>query len=350
MAEGQAWEFLQLEGPPDSRKKLVLSGWNAPYGRPRKDPVVRETIKSRIHTTRYPGGNGQTRHAFGTNWEGFELKGRWMTKFNSDGATANTIADDWIQFLRDERTIRIAWGNIISWTGYLEELELARESENEIAWKMKFQIDIQDTLGRDVDFGATVATPDIDQSVAFLQSWVGTGIRQIDDIADDLAPDFLESLENLAAELNKPQALLNKLANKFDQTVERTFGVIKSMRGAVAGMRTATVQFRETILTTQIEAAMLVRTTKGDIAWANYVHSMDYESMFVAERLADLDRALEIQEKLEFTKLAIAREGDTWESIAIRTTGTPSKAAEIRSINGVRYGEKPTVGMSYLVP
>lgn len=338
------WTFLQIEGPESDRKRLVLAEWNAPFGRSRKEPILKEVIKSRIHTTRYPGGTGQTRHAFGTNWESFELKGRWMTKVSAE--PANAIADQWIDFLRDERTIRISWGNIISWTGYLEELELGRESEHDIAWKMRLQIDSQDDKQKSIEFRQLA---DIDVDVQFFGAWVRFG-ELIKPIEEDLSPDFLDSLENLAAELNKPQAIMNKLANKFDKAVERTFGALKAMRNAVAGMRTAVVQFRETLLGISVEAAMLVRTAKNDAIWAKSVAEFDAVTVLVMERLADLDRKLEIQEKLEFTKLIIAKDGDTWESLSTRATGSPDGAGQIRSLNGARYGEKPLVGTSYLVP
>lgn len=338
------WTFQQIEGPESDRKKLVLSGWSAPFGRPRKEPVIKELIKSRVQLTRYPGSEKQTRHAFGTNWESTELKGRWMSKAGPE--RAGDIADQWTQFVRDERTCRIAWGNIISWTGYIEELELGRESEHEIAWRMRIQLDGRDDVKRAAPKSFANNT---DTDLSFIKNWLRTNTALKAPAAPDLSPDFLDSLDNLAAELNKPAALMFKLAGNFDALAKKTYSTLQHFRGAVTGMRTALLQMRETIIGMEADSAMLVRTAESDIAWAKYVANLDAESLVVLDMLNRMDRDAELAQKQEVSKFITARDGDTWESLAIRATGSLEKAGDIRSLNGARYGEKPVPGTSYFV-
>lgn len=342
------WTFEQLEGPVSDRKKLVLSGWSAPFGRPRKDPIIKETIKSRVQTTRYPGGSGQTRHAFGTNIEPTELKGRWMTKVLDQSATANDIADLWMDFVRDERTCRIAWGSIISWTGYIEELELGRESEHEIAWRMRVILDEREDKKKVTTPSAIELSTLVDNLDAMMRTFVDFGKLQLP-VIDSLSPDFLDQLDNLAALANGPAALMNKIAGQFDDVVKKTFSTLQHFRGAVTGMRTAILTMRDTVLGATIDSVLLVRTAQSDLAWAKYQAGFDTGTVEILNLLNLLDRNAELQQKQDATRFVTAREGDTWESIAIRATGSATKASSIRALNGARYGEKPVAGTSYLV-
>lgn len=342
------WVFEQIEGPSSERKKLTLSGWNAPYGRPRKEPVIREVIKSRIQTTRYPGSNKQTRHAFGTNWEdGTELHGRWMTKnLLVYGKTANDVVDEWTAFIKDERTVRMAWGFIVSYTAYIEELEIARESEDEVAWKMKIQIDQRDdTIKRP----APPKAQPIEDNLEFIKTWASFSEKLKAPVLPDISPDLLDQLNNLAAALNGPSAELNKLAGQFDDIEKATYATLQHFRGAISGVETAIDDFRETLLNVDIDSAMLVRSAESDIAWVKYTSDFDLQTMLVLDQLNQMDRKAELAQKQDATKFVTAKEGDSWESISTRATGGPDKAGDIRSLNGVRYGDKPEPGQSYLV-
>lgn len=348
------WTFEQIEGPKASRTKLELDGWNAPFGRPRKDPVIKEIIKSRIQTTRYPGSDKQTRHAFGTNWESTELKGRWMTKnLTSQNMTANDMADAWTQFIKDERTCRIAWGPIVSYTGYLVELELARESEDEIAWKMKIEIDQRDDVSKRP---LPKPFPPAENDLAAITNWLAFSKKLKLDIDPGISPDFFDSLNDLASLINTPAALMAKLAGRFDDLSKASFSTLQHFRGAVSGLRTALLTIRDTVNDAGREVqvvygspSVLHNTAANDIAWAKYQTDLDFQTLGLLERLNDLDRRAELAMKSEATAFVLAKEGDTWESISTRATGGPDKASDIRALNGIHYGEKPVPGESYLV-
>lgn len=340
------WEFAQIEGKGE-RKTLTLDAWNAPFGRPRKQPLIVETIRSRVQTTRYPGSDKQTRHAFGTNWETTELRGRWMTKANSGlGVTANDIAEDWTAFVRDERTCRIAWGKIVSWTGFIEELEIARESEDEIAWKLKIQIDSRDDV---VKLKVPAAYERPDNIITSINDFVSTATSFRGSFSFDLSFDFLEQLDNLAAALNGPSAEMNRLAGRFDDLEKASFATLQHFRSALTGFRTALITMRDVMLTTEIDSIMLVRTSQADLEWLKYQLDFDHQCTIALEMLGKLDRRAELANKNEASIFVTALDGDTWESISRRATGGLDKAGAIRDLNGVKYGEKPTPGESYLV-
>jgi len=340
------WTFTQIEGNPTEapRKTLELDGWNAPFGRPRQDPVIREVIKSRIQTTRYPGSHKQTRHAFGTNWESTELKGRWMSK--AGGKLASEMADEWTAFVQDERTCRIAWGFIVSYIGYIEELEIARESEHEIAWRMRIQIDNRD------DQNKRSAPPNLKPAaddLSDITNWMAFSRKLLEPAIPDMSGDFLDQLDQLAAALNVPAAEMNKLAGRFDDLEKASFSTLQHFKGAVTGFRNALNQFRDTAVNAGIDSTMLVRSAESDIRWLRYQLDLDDQVYMIKDQLNRLARQAELAQKIEVSKFVLAREGDTWESISIRATGSAAKAGAIRQLNGARYGEHPEVGESYLV-
>lgn len=339
------WTFAQIDGQGE-RKTLELDGWKAPFGRQRQDAVFKEIIKSRIQTTRYPGGNSQTRHAFGTNWEPTELRGRWMTK--QGGASARDMADAWTEFLRDERTLRISWGYIVSFTGYLEELELGREDEHNVAWRMKLQIDTRD------DFASRGSLPAPDPVGNFRATtddltFFLLGSKSVIPDIPEIEPDFMDSLQNLAAELNKPAAALAKLAGQMEDIEKGTFATIQAFRGAVSNVRTALAQMHDTVVGAAADTAILVRSAESDIAWVKYQLEFDNQATIFMDQLNMMDRQADLAQVSSKSKFITAKEGDSWESLSIRATGSADRAGEIRSMAGAQYGETPVPGESYLV-
>lgn len=338
------WTFAQIEGPSSDRKTLELEGWKAPFGRARQEPVIRELIKSRIQTTRYPGSNNQARHAFGTNWEPVDLKGRWMTK--QGGLTAREMADAWTDFVRDERTIRISWGYIVSYTGYIEELELGREDEHNIAWRMHVHIDKRD----DIRHAELLPTVDPTENYnAMFDSFIFSDGKAVIPEIPELEPTFLESLENLAAELNKPAAAFAKAIGEIDDFRKESFATLQAFRGTVSNMFTALAELHDFVVNTTVDEAILVRTAESDIAWVEYQLNLDNQVAILYDQLTTYDRLADQAQVDAQSKFVLAVDGDSWESISIRATGSADKAGAIRSLNGAQYGERPTPGESYLV-
>ncbi len=349
MANG--WEFAQLEGPTADRKVLGLDGYSAPFGRPRQKPVAKEIIKARVQTTNYPGRSGKpTRHAFGTNNEPMELTGRWMTKhLVADNKTANSVADDWRLFIEDQRTCRISWGYIVSYTGFIEELELGRESGDEIAWRMKILIDTND--GTENQSVRTPAKSIAEHIVEF--SLIPEPKALLKPVLPSLDPTFLDSLDNFASALNGPSAAFNRLVGQFSDIEKATFSTLQHFRSAITGFEKALSDLQLLAVSTTIDGAMLIRSAENDVAWVKFQLTLDDQVTGMLGILADLNRQVDLRSqslKGAAGKLITAKDGDSWESLSTRATGSPGQASAIRSMNGATYGQRPEVGEIYLAP
>lgn len=345
------WIFEQLEGPKGERKLLILNGYAAPFGRPRQKPLVKEVLKSRVQTTRYPKRSGApVRHAFGTGYEPMEMTGRWMTKhlLRNDGKTANDIANEWTDFLNDERSCRISWGNIVSYIGYIEELELSRESEDEIAWRMKILTDDRDDIS--VHQGAVVPGKSIDVLFDDVKRFNQTVPNLLKPASVNIAPDFLESLDLLASKLHAPFAALDRFRGQVADFKTAAHSVISHFRSVVAEYAQAITFLQSFLLGSPVQLAVLIRSPEADLVWLGFTFYMDIASTSTLANLAEMDRLAELAGRSASGKTVVAREGDTWESLSTRTTGGPEKAAVIRALNGARYGELPTPGETYLSP
>lgn len=349
------WTFQQLGG---ERKKLELTGWAAPFGRPRgKQPILKETVKSRVKTVRYPGFSGPpTRHSFGTHWEDMELSGRWMTKAFTDGTVANDFAQDWIDFVRDEQPVRVSWGLILSYDVFIEELELSRESEHEIAWKMKLLVDSSNASTKPK---ATI--PRLTQeSLADIFLFLFNSNLMTQASLPDMPLSILESLDFLAGALNTFSAEANKLAGMFDDLENASFTTIQHFRGALTGFRTALLTFRETLTSARIHEMQVIQnaagtldiapTAEAEIGFEKFQVMVDDETEVILSILADLDKRTETMLRTKTSKVIVAEDGDTWESLSTRATGSPDNAAAMRAANGARFGEKPQSAKSYLAP
>lgn len=345
------WTFEQLNeranrGP---LKTLTLDGWAAPHGRPRQRPVIKELIKSRVSTTRYPGQSGPgTRHSFGTHWEDFELVGRWMTKdLARSGGTAQLAALDWTGFIQDERTCRISWGAVVSYLGFMEELEIARESEHEIAYRMKFLIDKREDA-ENVDLAAV--PPPIDDNVdQVLKQWAALGKLAVD-TSPDWSPDFFDKVNGIVSLVNQPAAEFNKFVGKLEDIEGKSFSAIRGFQNSISGFNTGILELRDAVVDTALDTAVAVRTAVSDVRFFEYQFSTDSDTYAMAATLADLDRHAELAGQPESVRMVFAREGDSWETLAARGAGDPSKAADLRSSAGAKYGEQPEPGTGYLVP
>lgn len=345
------WRFEQLSGP---KKVLELDGYAAPFGRPRQRGVLKETIRSRVQTTRYPGSKGSpTRHIFGTDWEDTELRGRWMTKTLTD-STANDLADAWTRFLLDEQPLQISWGNIVTYRGYLEELELDRESEHEIAWRMKILIDARDELnkGRDYDIPDKRLPTAFDDISLFIRGSATLKLGPLFELVDDFELDFFDRLQLLVGEINKYPAQFGSILRNLSSAEKATFDTLQALRSSVTSLTTALLDMRDLVIDTEISLVMAFQSAEADVRWFEYQSNLDSETYDLLALLYQVDLELELKTKASDSAIAtiIAEEFDTWESLSIRATGGIDYADAMRHINGIRYGAKPEAGYVYLAP
>lgn len=339
------WTITQQAGP---KKTLTLDGYAAPFGRPRQQAVAKEVIKVSIQSTKYPGSKGPpTRHSFGSGWESMQLNGRWMTRWLPADQTAISVADDWTLFVRDEQPITLAWGNIVSYSGVIEELELGREGEHDIAWKMTILVDKRDDIGTRFDIRETVT---VVQSTAFIDAFVNTSKQLAAPALPDMAPDFFEALDNAAGDLKRLTGQLSDLADTFSNIEKQSFSTVQSFLGVIANVQSALATLRVLVPTADIDAVLTVRRAESEVAWYQYQLDFDNESLNALSILGDLQRSVELQAPTSNTKLITAQQGDSWERLATRAGIGPENAGKLREFNGIRYGSQPDVGTSYLVP
>lgn len=339
------WTITQQGGP---KKTLTLDGYAAPFGRPRQQAVAKEVIKVSIQSTKYPGSKGPpTRHSFGYGWEPMQLNGRWMTRWLPAGQTAGGLADSWSAFIRDEQPVTLAWGNIVSYSGVIEELELSREGEHDIAWKMTVLVDQRTDVGAAVRAQQTVT---VAQSTAFIDAFVNTSKQLAAPALPDMAPDFFEALDNAAGDLKRLTGQLSDLADTFSNIEKQSFSTVQSFLGVIANVQSALATLRVLVPTADIDAVLTIRRAESEVAWYQYQLDFDNESLNALSILADLKRSVELQAPTNNTRQITAQEGDTWEKLSTRAGNGPEGAGKLREYNGIRFGQLPEVGQVYLVP
>ena len=130
---GKVWSFTQLGPPGDS---MVLTGWSAPFGRPRNGTLVNAGTAIRTAATYYSGNIPPTVPAFGRARPPWELSGRFMDQATSVGYT-QALQKQWNDFVEAQQIVRAQWGEILSYQIFIDKMDLNYESEHEIAWAMK---------------------------------------------------------------------------------------------------------------------------------------------------------------------------------------------------------------------
>ena len=102
-------------------------------------------------------------------------------------AKAKEVSD----FVRDKQEVRISWGDVVSYDGFIKWFEAARESEGEIEWKLHILID-EDNLAEPAM--PDPAPPSPRDSMLVIQQ----ALLSANDIATlpSLRPTVLDALRN----------------------------------------------------------------------------------------------------------------------------------------------------------
>lgn len=342
----QAWTFEQLGG---EKKILTLSGWGAPFGRPRQKAVTREKIVLRHTATRYHGQSTPTRHIFGHHWEdGQRLNGRWMDKDLGPGGTNDQI-DNWQTFVSDEQPVRISWGAIVSYVGLIESLEIGRESEAEATWDLAFLIDTRDGIKARTNPSGSGDASLLARQLA-QENPIFSGAAQKIKSSADWQPDVLDALDSLFSNVAAASAALNKISNEIQTFETASISVLQRFRGAIHQFKTASLALRDAVDSYEIHKALFTRQADADIQWFLFRSQADVDFMLMQDLLADADKQAELAERGRATTSYVAKIGDTWESISNIVYGGPSGANKIRQANGIRYGQLPVPGTTYQIP
>lgn len=337
------WTFRQLSG---QKKILTLSGWSAPFGRPRKGAVVRDGVQVRVKSTRYPGNNGPpTRHIFGINYQDIELNGRFRDRELGKG-NAKLKTEDVKSFVKDTQICDISWGDIIHISGLISEFDPGRESEGEIEWKMKILVDQDNMELRQIN-------PTVPKTPNQLAQLVSSGLLEIQALPTTLPGiklNVLDFIDDIVSEVTGAIGQLNNIANSISNFED---GLAKEAKRLIAGIhqvKTAILTLMTTIESTQ-QDSFHIRDSASDAIGANeFIKSAITKATSSLSTLSDLENQCLVALQGDSRTTIRAQQGDTWESISSRVYGGPFEADKIRQANGVRYGRKPEPGAIIVIP
>lgn len=348
----QPWIFTQLGG---DKKTIRLEGYAAPFGRPRKGAVVTESFSQKIQTVHYPGKNSvPTRHILGSKWEDMEMRGRWMSKFMGDRAyllTANEMADEWIRFINEGERCLITWGNIISYTGVVEKIELARESEHEIAWKLRILVDQRPEL-IERQFGnpnASISglTQQLDGSI---RDFLSRSSITFQKTIPDWEPTLFDAIDGLISVINSYANVYLQIANGIDDFTKAATSSLFRLQSSARAIRTAVSVLSDTLESTRTDLILFSRVAEADVNWIAARSDMLLAKNDILNFLAETDRQIDIALRGRIATTYTARGGDTWEGIASLVFEDPTRSVDIRRANNIKFGELPQEGKVYSIP
>lgn len=346
------WVFKQLHG---AQKVLTLGGFDAPHGRPRQKPIVKDGVKIRQKAVRYSGSSEVTRHIFGDQEEDWELVGRFSDWRSGNGYAANKV--EFIKaFVRDKQQVAILWGNIIAVTGFITEFDPGRESSGEVAWRMAVEIDSDDMAPRaneKVDPGAAASSGFADHLQHTLAPFKAP---EFDDIAPvikkplTMKGDVFDALDTLVSAVASITAKVAEVADQLQSVEKATIGEIRKFRGVLGQLRTAIIQTRETFQFLSADIAVQSDRASDDIDFWKGKNDAMVTLVDALGQIADADHAAAIAERGQIKSFYVARASDTWELIAMSQYQSADRAGDIREMNDIGPGEAPMAGTTYLLP
>lgn len=338
-----SWIFVQQGG---ERKALQLSGWSAPFGRPRHGTIVSDGIEVRHATTYYPGNPVPTRHLFGTKLNDFELTGRFMDVAGGAGY-AQAKTEEVKQFVADQQEVTIRWSDVIQVTGFIEKFVPKREGPGDVAWTMTVLIDKDDKADR------LAATPLAQQGPQYLVRRIEPRVDAIStDITKDnrLRGDILDLFDNAISAVTTAFSYLADVSQQIDSFSRSALGTINRFRAAIHQFKTVGLQMRTTIERVLPDDALSTRRATEEQQWADTRAKFSANLALILADLADMDRQARLAQHGRIRAIITAKLGDTWESLAIRVYGSADRAGDLRDANGVASGEHPEPGTDYIAP
>lgn len=355
----KAWTFSQLGG---AQKTMTLLGWNAPFGRPRKGAVVNAGLSVRRSVTYYPAKNmPPTIHSFGSQGKPFELHGRWMDAPNGKDGTVQQMVRDWKDFIADELEVRAKWGDILSYRIFIHDFDAGMESEADVAWKLEADVILDEAAPIVVDPFAAKSPTDYASQLGAMFSDVQKPF-QLPQTVNVLAllPEISDAFDAILTTLNAPFAAVYDTASALSDFETALSSDLVKMGSGLQTMRSGVLQLRETstlfasraasmnvpgafvegtLFSAPDMLAILDAKTTSDVATTNLL-------ALIAEMQNDMDRT----SRGQATAAHAAQDGDTWETIATRTLGSPDGARAIKHMNSIRYGKRPQPGKVYILP
>lgn len=342
----RSWTFAQLHG---DYKILNLSGWSAPFGRPRQGAVTRSPISVRHKSTRYPGTNAPpTRHLFGVNYPDWELHGRFRDRELGKGGALQKM--EYVKnFVKDQQICDITWGNIIHVTGIITEFDPGIESESEIEWKMKIAIDQDNTQVQTDNDNIAKLSPTGTIELILNAVTPITKITTTPDVAGiltnllDSVDDYVSAVTGTIGQLNDIAALIGDVQSGLSNEAKRLVAGIHQAKTAILSL----IHVAEAIN----DDKNFIRNSAEDVLrFKAYSTDAILKATYSLALLSDLENQAVAAERGQASVNVRVKQGDTWESISTRVLGGPSEADAIRKANGAKFGSKPIPGTLVQIP
>lgn len=348
------WTFQQLGG---DRKKFTLSDADAPHGRARQKPVVRDGLSVRKSRTLYPGNDRPTTHLFGHKSTDWELEGRFMDSTGGRGYASKMV--DFIKvFVKDAQPVRITWGDLVCVDALIDDFDPGRESAGNVQWKMKISID------DDLMLSSGKASAPQQEQIKDLSKEIETALadalggerkgESLTSFPPSLDLGLSDTLESLVSAVNTPAAMMLDVANAIQSVETSTIGNLNRLRAGVHQTKTAMLNLQATYehasanLTPGASPAVTSSRAEDKQRWGGQQASVAQAITRTMAEMRKLDRALAIAIRGKIKTLYTARDGDTWERIATSQLGAATRAPEIQRANG-ELG-KPRAGVRYVIP
>lgn len=350
MGKNRDWVFQQLTG--SDPKSMVLTGYAAPFGRPRSKPVAETGLELREKQTRYPGSSSKTpptTHTFGVVRRPIELSGRWMDQHLGEGSAARNVRV-FEQMIIDQRPIRISWGDLLSYTGWIKSITPRWESLEECAWTMVFLIDTDEFEGVIPNVQPLRAPAETADDVQkFLQEVIFPLPKMLPSL-DAITGEIFDALDDLVSNVTQFGGLAVRTANSISNIETAAFNEIERLRAGLHQFKTAVLTLQETIDNLAIDSLVVDRSVEDDIAWLTFQSQSHARTADIVNKVSLADIAAEVAAVSRIKTTYQAKPGDSWESISLAMYGTADRASDIRDANGVVGGEKPAPGRIYNIP
>lgn len=364
-----AWTFEPLGGP--NTAPITLTGYNAPFGRPRKGAVVTTGYGLRASETYYNGSGPPTRHIFGDIHDHWELRGRWMDSVLGPSG-ARQMAAAFRVLIKSAVPCRMTWGSttggtFVVFTGLLLHLKVEMENDAQLAWSLTIAIDSDDSTAPGV--APVDAASASDTAVIFFAQTGYQGMpifpapEAIGEIALMIAmglpgpkdilfpPGFIDTTTAVLTTCALVTQGFANIANAITGSVTTAPSAdLHRLQSSANQVSAAWTNLSVALDDGRMDSAVADASCNSQTIWAA---TREADQAAIADMLALLATfALQVETALrqEVKETASAQDGDTWESLSQRHYGSIGKADLLRQANLVRYGSKPRPGQPLSIP
>lgn len=346
--QSQPWTMKQLEPPFD---EFRLEGLSAPHGRRRRKPVMQTDFELRQKKTFYAGRRKPTRHHFGDQESDIVLTGRFMDSALGSGG-AITKRRELRDFAAAARPIRVRWGSLVSYQGLMTKVQTALEDTANITYAITIEVDADEDLVARRTLPSPPVSPTqmanlVNEELIKMRFPVQTDTGLPNFALLQSAIDFMASV---VSDLNLASATFLSAAEAVRDFASASTGQLKRLLGGISQLKTSMITLQNTFDTMQIETMLFVQNAETLVRWDEQRKDSALSTVAIMSLLSDLEVSTRAVISRPGFATIIARDGDTWESLATRVLGGPSGAISLRDANGIRFGEQPQPGRTYMVP